>query len=251
MWEIATVVKHMLLPPIGALWIILLGVLLMRRRPGVARGLCLSGLLIIYALATPLLSVWLLRSVELPREAANLKEAQAIVVLGAGRGLVKDDSGAVIGGFASASSLQRARLGAELARAHALPVLIASGSPDGIAPSEAEVMRDSMQRDFNVAPRWIEARSRNTAENARFTAQALAPAKISTVMLVTHGYHMRRAKRLFEEAGLKVIAAPVQPMTGPFGFYWRGLIPNVGALNDSYLAMNEWTGLLAVTLRAI
>ena len=68
----------------------------------------------------------------------------------------------------------------------------------------------------------------------------LHTAGIGRIVLVTSAFHMPRAQRAFERAGLQVTAAP----TGYFGyadgrFEWPHLVPSGDALRISYLALRE------------
>lgn len=59
----------------------------------------------------------------------------------------------------------------------------------------------------------LEGKSRNTFENARFTADLLKPQKGQTFLLVTSALHMPRSVGLFRKAGFDVIACPVDYTT--------------------------------------
>jgi uncharacterized SAM-binding protein YcdF (DUF218 family) len=68
----------------------------------------------------------------------------------------------------------------------------------------------------------------------------LRAAGVEHIVLVTSAFHMSRARRAFERAGLQVVAAP----TGYFGyadgrFEWPHLVPSGDALRISYLALRE------------
>ena len=112
----------------------------------------------------------------------------------------------------------------------------------------AAVMRQTLKRDFDVPVRWVEAAARNTYENARFSAQLLKRANVRTIYLVTHAWHMRRAKASFQAVGIEVVAAPTRfaskptPRLGDF-------LPAARALEASHAAMYEWLGLLWYTWR--
>jgi uncharacterized SAM-binding protein YcdF (DUF218 family) len=101
-------------------------------------------------------------------------------------------------------------------------------------------MRDSLAADFNAPPRWVEGDSLNTRENAERAQALLAADSIRRVYLVTHAWHMPRARRAFEAAGLEVVAAPTgyTPIT-PSPMAW---VPSGHALRNTYLAMREWLG---------
>jgi uncharacterized SAM-binding protein YcdF (DUF218 family) len=60
----------------------------------------------------------------------------------------------------------------------------------------------------------VESRSRNTAENASFTARLMGPKPGERWILVTSAYHMPRAMSCFRAAGFTVEAYPVD-------YLWR------------------------------
>ncbi len=69
-------------------------------------------------------------------------------------------------------------------------------------------MAAALREVFGVPVRWLEGESRNTAENAHFSAAMLAGAGIERVALVSQAWHLPRASAEFERAGLEVVAAP-------------------------------------------
>lgn len=92
-----------------------------------------------------------------------------------------------------------------------------------------------------------EDRSRNTAENARFSYEVAAPTSAETWVLVTSAFHMGRALASFEAAGWgEIIPHPVDYRTGSFsdGIGWN-LSGNLKVLN---IAVKEWVGRLAYRL---
>ena len=107
----------------------------------------------------------------------------------------------------------------------------------------ADLMTLSLRQDFRVDVRWQERRSRDTWENARFSADILLPAGITSVYVVTHAWHMRRALLAFEGTGLRVTAAPT-PLLRPIHPSITDFIPSVGSLATAYFAVHEWVGLL-------
>ena len=205
------------------------------------------GVVLLYASATPWVAAWLLTSVLDQTAPTPAQAPQAVVILAGGRALEFDAEGAVKQARLGASTAERLFEGVRIAREKKLPILVSSGKPDGFDPAEAIVMRDVMLREFALTPRWVEAASRNTVENARFSAPLLKRDGIGSVILVTHGYHMRRARYLFEQAGLEVTPAPADPFSrAPFS--WRGLardlIPSPGALSVTFVACNESAGMV-------
>lgn len=101
--------------------------------------------------------------------------------------------------------------------------------------------------DLGVDPGRItlEEQSRNTDENARFTAALVHPQPGQKWLLVTSAFHMPRSMGLFEKAGFDVVAYPVAFRTlGPgHGTLWG----TDTAENFSFFstAAKEWVGLAA------
>src|SRR5262245_15977271 len=239
------VLAALVLPPIGPLLLAIAGALLLGRRPRLGRALLWSGLGLLVALSTWTVAGGLLRLVgdSQPVTLAQAKSAQAIVILGGGvRRNAPEFGGETVGHL----TLDRVRYGAMVARATGLPVLVTGGALSS-ARAEADVMRETLEREFGVPVRWTEDRSRNTHENAQFSAARLEKEGVKRVVLVAHGFDMRRARAEFIAAGLEVVPAPTF-VAADNSFELTDLIPNVGALQASYIALYE---LLANLVRVL
>ena len=89
-----------------------------------------------------------------------------------------------------------------------------------------------------------EDQSRNTAENAQFSFEAVGPAPGETWVLVTSAFHIGRALASFEAAGwVTMTPYPVDYRTGNFSeaIGWN-LSGNLEVLN---IAIKEWVGRFA------
>lgn len=109
---------------------------------------------------------------------------------------------------------RRVRRGVELYQQGLAPRLVVTGGPAPGGGTEAEVMA-AHARALGVPDGAIvrEDRSRDTAENARFSVAALCGGRRACrprVIVVSSPYHLRRAVRLFECAG-----ADPQPAATP------------------------------------
>lgn len=94
----------------------------------------------------------------------------------------------------------------------------------------------------------LEDRSRNTRENAKFTAEIVSPKPSERWLLVTSAWHMPRAVGCFRKAGFSVVAYPVDYRTaGPRDAYRINTLASDGLLEFD-LAVKEWVGLLAYRL---
>lgn len=230
------VLAALVLPPVGPLVLAIAGAALLGRRPRLGRALLWSGLGLLVALSTWTVAGGLLRLVDdsPPVTLAQARSAQAIVILGGGvRRNAPEFGGETVGHL----TLDRVRYGALVARATGLPVLVTGGAL-GSARSEADVMRETLEREFGVPVRWTEDRSRNTRENAQFSAARLEREGVKRVLLVAHGFDMRRARAEFTAAGLEVVPAPTY-VAGDGEFELTDLVPNVSALQASYVALYE------------
>lgn len=253
-WSLASIFKQSLLPPLMLGWVAVAGLLLLGRRPRLGRWLLGVSLALGYVAASPWFSEWLMRDFVLDRKPPAAAQPQAIVVLGGGRQLGFDPSGKAVYGTVAGETLERLMTGAQLQRLTRLPVLVTGGKPDGYDPPEGEVMQSSMERDFGVPVRWAEKASKNTVENARFSAPMLREAGVKTIFLVTSASHMRRARMLFEGYGFEVRPVFALYPLSPDGsmvpvktrppFRWRDLVPGMGALHKTYFACNELAGMV-------
>ena len=104
------------------------------------------------------------------------------------------------------SAFQRLHYGLWLSRQLQAPVMVSggSGSRQAGGPIEATVANAIAQRDYGVTLRWQEAASRDTRENARFSLRMLRKEGITDLLLVTHGWHMARSLRAFEEEAARI-----------------------------------------------
>lgn len=232
---IKAVIRSLVLPPAGPLILAVVGALLLRRRPRLGGFLLAVGLASLWMLATPIVADAVLRMAE-RYPAFDLAEptgAQAIVILGGGgeRMYAPEFKGPA----ADFELLERLSYGAYVARATQLPILV-SGTPN-----ETSAMRTSLSRDFGVATRWVDDQSRDTYENARFSARMLIPEGIRRIILITSSTHLYRAAQEYRGAGFEVTPAPAEVLaereTGPFRF-----IPGPAALMRSNRAIYELLG---------
>ncbi len=250
MFLLKKLIAALILPPAGPLLLALLGLWLTRAKSSQRdaqrwrwqhAGLWLAtlSLLGLLVLSLPFVGNALMAPLEPhpPITQAQLQRAQAIVVLGGGSYHSAPEYGGDTVGY---TTLERLRYGARLARQSHLPLLVTGGAPFGGRP-EAESMREALQSDFGVKVRWVEAMSRDTAENASLSAPMLKAAGITRIALVSHGWHLPRAIPLFEKQGLEVTPAPTAFSTGSPSLV-EDLLPR--AMVRSRQALNEYLGQL-------
>jgi uncharacterized SAM-binding protein YcdF (DUF218 family) len=164
-------------------------------------------------------------------------QAQAIVILG---GAAERLGAPEYGGEPAASQrlLERLNYGAFLARRTGLPVAVSGNRREALAMSAV------LARDSGIATRWVENRSRDTFQNAQFSAALLEPLGITRIVLVTSADHEWRAMHEFVSAGFSVVPAPVGLYVPP-EIDAGSFLPNAAALVYSSEALSELLGDLA------
>ncbi len=256
------VLSALLLPPLPLLLLMLLGAALARRRAFWGGLLLLAGAAGIWLSSTTSVGHWLQRQLLEPSRALSLQDLQqlqaprrgaglptgAIVVLGAGREGYAPEYGAP---NLPPLAMERLRYGLWLARETSLPLAFSGGTGHAQAtgPSEAEVAALIAARDFNRPLKWLDAGSRDTRENAAASVATLRAAGVTRIVLVTHGWHMRRSLRAFEQAiaatggGIMLQAAPMGLARDDSVAALRWLPSNSG-FNATRDALREYLGLL-------
>jgi SanA protein len=113
-------------------------------------------------------------------------------------------------GTPSTQLRRRVALAVALYDAGAAPRLLLSGGGEPV--SEAQVMADlATTAGVPTDALFCEATSRNTAENALYSASLLRELGLSRVVLVSSRAHLPRARWLFRLAGLRVVGSAGVP----------------------------------------
>lgn len=238
-----------LLEPLSiGLLILLVATIVAWRRPLAGWRPVLLAFILLYTLSTPYVADQLLWWLEpAPSDPTADKSGQAIVVLGGGTYFSAPEYGA---DTVRPNVLARLRYAVHLHRALGKPVLTSGGAPDGNPVPEAQLMKQVLQQDFRVPVEWTEETSRNTFENALQSSAVLKPAGVQHIYLVTHAWHMRRARVAFEHAGFKVIPAPTLFVTR-YKLTVLDFLPDARALHDSGVFFREGVGIGWYHLRAL
>jgi uncharacterized SAM-binding protein YcdF (DUF218 family) len=224
-----------LMLPAAPLLLAALGVLLIGRRPLLARTCLILGLGSLWLLSTPVVSDAMTRLAEQypPLELQDTARAQAIVILGGGgqRAFAPEYGGPA----AESLLLERLSYGAYIARKTGLPILVTG------LQIEAAAMQATLERNFGIDAHWVDGSAYDTFENARNSVRLLQPEGVNRVVLVTHATHMRRSVREFTAAGIEVVPAPVGILAerdpGILSY-----VPSVRALQRAHIAIHELLG---------
>jgi len=233
---------HKLLPelflPLGvSLMLLAFGLWRTRRWPVV------TAFLLLLVASNPLVAGVLMRLAEghaVRLAASDVPPADAIVVLSAGR-VVAPGSRPV----SEWVEADRFFGGLELWRAGKAPLLVFTRPPSvGLPENQTEGdLLASLARELSVPADRIllTAFVSNTADEARETATLLPQG--ARILLVTSAFHMPRARRQFEAAGLAVEPFPVDfRESARHGWTIMDIVPSPNTLGITHTALREWYG---------
>lgn len=251
------VLAALVLPPLPFFLLILIGARLILPRRGLGwlvillsmAGLWLSSCLGTgiwlnqFVLKTP--SALSVEGINELKTAVKDKQQIAIVILGGGEEALAPEYGVA---NLSPPSIERLRYGLWLSRETGAPVAFSGGLGWGMpdAQAEAQTAARIASRDFGQQIKWLEDRSHDTRENALRTVPLLKQAGITHIVLVTHGWHMPRAQKMFEQAAAG--AVKIQP--APMGLALRTMspaldwLPSPAGFTSVNRALHELLGLL-------
>lgn len=251
MFFVASKLLWLVMAPVNFLALCALaGVLIAGARPRTGRLLAGGAALLLLVLGVSPAGLALISPLEqrFPRPAPDALAPYGIIVLG---GAIDEEMTAAHGTLTLREGASRLTEALLLARRYpAARLFYTGGSADLLAPGDASHEAEDA-RAFWVAAGidplriGIESRSRNTDENARFSADILKPTPAQTWLLVTSAYHMPRSIGLFRKTGFRVVADPVDYRA--FGDARdRVVIPkSLVGLTIFDTALHEWIGLLA------
>jgi len=230
-----------LVPPNLFILLALVGVLAAWWRKPVGLAVATGAIGCLYLVSMPLVAGVLMRSTE---TIANGEPALptgtspgAIIVL-ATDARYNDGEPEAVGPL----TLERLAEAARQQRRLGLPILVSGGPPDHPETSLAALMSKALAEDFNVPVEWREDRSRNTFENASFSAAILRQAGIRSALVVAHPWDMARALWSFRAVGYPVVPLPTFENHG-WSIPALSFLPQIPALKDSYYALHELIGL--------
>ena len=251
MFFIASKLIGMLLRP--DTWIIIavaaVVLALLRGRHRRALSMAIATLVALLTLAIFPLGSLLLHPIEQRYAAAPaLSRVDGIIVLGGGE---DTRASAYWGQMQFNEAGDRFAAGLALAKRHPDAKLLFAGGSGALRDLGAEALSEAslaerffLDQGISSDRLLLEARSRNTAENARMSLAIATPGLGETWVLVTSAFHMPRAMRSFEAAGWpELIAWPVDYRTSRFkdDIGWD-LTGHLQVLNTG---IREWVGQLA------
>lgn len=176
-------------------------------------------------------------------------QGDVIIVMGGG---FYDGSPDLSGkGAPGPDTMQRMVTGARLQRRLGGPIIISSGNVFKTSGSTANVAKRFLI-DLGIPSQAVilENRSRDTYENALYCKAICDQEGFARPVLVTSGYHIKRALLSFQKVGLDPLPFPCALTTWPNKKNgWHSYLPTAGALKTTSAALHEWIGLIYYQMR--
>lgn len=209
------------------------------------------GAVTLYLASTPLVATWLAWTLErqtpfLPM--AEVPSAGAIVVLGGGQSAFVNGGGDLHWFMQHAAD--RFDRAIEAYQAGKAPLLAVGG---GVLAMEGEPRVGDFLRERAIQ-RGVPTEAVLTCGAVRFTTdegaeivRQLRERGVDTILLCTSGYHMPRARMVYEGLGMKVVPLPADFMTQGTAerFSPLLLVPRGIALGQTEACIKEWLGIVA------
>jgi len=246
--------------PLGFSCILIIAAILIVRNPYWQRLLLMIALGLLWISSTRWVAMGLVRSLEwqyLPPD--EIPNTEVVVLLGGGTEPVEEPRTIVEINSAGDRIIYTAWLYNQnkvekiLISGGLLDWTISGGTPAGDMAVILEML------DVPKEVLIIEDQSRNTYENALYSAEILQQLGVDKILLVTSASHMPRSVRLFEAQGLQVTALPTdftvtekswQDLTQlDIRVQILNLLPNAGFLSETTRALKEYLGIMIYSLR--
>ena len=214
------------------------GLIFRSRRAGLA-AICILTVCSLPVFSNKLIS-YLERDYSLLRP-ASAKNADAIIVLS---GMVRTIQGANGLDYEWTEASDRIFAGIDLIKENKAPVLVLTGGklPWSVGKPEGEYLRD-IAEEFGVPSDIIllTENVQNTDQEAKAVAKLLNK-DVPNIILVTSAFHMPRAQKVFETAGIVVSPFPVDFLSGAGNTKIMDFMPAAEAFKDTSFVVRELIG---------
>jgi len=209
-----------------------------------SRKISFTGIAILILCSLPILSSGLTAYLEEDyqlKSTSDVDTASAIVVLSGMVHTIKTKDGFA---YEWGGSVDRIFAGIDLFKENKAPSLILTGGklPWSVGKPEGEYLRDvaikyGIPKNHIILTENVE----NTDQEAKAVRKILSTDDLK-VILVTSAFHMPRAQKVFEAAGITVIPFPVDFISGAEKLTFMHFIPSAGAFNNTSFFVREMIG---------
>ena len=181
-------------------------------------------------------------------DASSAKTADAIVVLS---GMVRTTNGKNGLSYEWGEASDRIFAGIELIKKNKAPIMVLTGGklPWSVGKPEGEYLRDVAIK-YGVPNKNIllTENVENTDQEAKAVAELLNKAS-PKIILVTSAFHMPRAQKVFEAAGINIEPFAVDFLSGADKYTIINFIPSAKAFDQTSFFIKELIGRLYYNLK--
>lgn len=202
--------------------------------------------LLFYLTTVPLVGSTVIRSLESKHWPPANPQGDVIVVLGGGATL--DTPNFNWRGHLYGYSANRLLTGAQLYHKLKVPIVVSGGKVLETTGCEAQISK-AILMGLGVPEQqiYIDDKSLNTTENAKFTKALMAEHDFHQPILVTSAFHMERSVLQFKKFGVEVVPYPTDYQTNvEEHFAFHDVWPSAGAMEALSLSLKEYVGILVV-----
>ncbi|HID44813.1 MAG TPA: YdcF family protein [Chromatiaceae bacterium] len=230
--------------PLGFSILLLLIAWLLSWRGRIEAARVLVGVVIVllWVCATPRFANWIggtLESAFPPVPVASVPSADIVVLLGGMTNGVVPGTGRVD----LSGEVDRLLHAAALYKAGKAPLLLLTGgNARGYEPEAVSMKNTLLSLGIPEEAMVLERLSRNTRQNAEYSAQILKERGINRIILVTSAYHMGRARFEFDRFGLEVYPAATDYQVVESPQTVLDLLPQASALDSTTKSIKEYLG---------
>lgn len=234
--------------PLGLACVLIVAALILAKRRGLQRGALILALLVLWIASNRWVALGLARSLEqrcLPP--VEIPQVEVAVLLGGGTLPAEPPRQMVELNGSGDRVLYAAWLYQQGKVAH---ILLSGGLLDWETGKSTPAQDMAALLEMMGVPSealWLQTESRNTYEDAVYSARILKSKGVRRVLLVTSAWHMPRAVDLFQSQGVEVVPLPVDYTVTEAG--WRQLTQ--GDLQAQVLALVPSADNLALTSRML
>ncbi len=141
--------------------------------------------------------------------------------------------------------LSRLRYANLLAKELKLPILVSGGLSDISTTPEAVLMNQILVEEYDSAVRYLEPSSHHLKQQAQNIAKIFSQHKLTTMVLISQAWSMKRASKLMANEGLKVYPAAVGFVQRypNYSHKFTPYLPSMKGLSMSVTALQERIGL--------
>ncbi len=246
MFFILSKILEFLITPIVWIFVLLLLGILVKRQP-LKKRLLISSVVVLYFFSNDFISNEFMKAWEIPATVDSAVHGKYDVAIILGGMTAWDAKLNRVQFFHGSDRLMQALQLYKKGQVRKLLIDGGSGSIEGTNVEGPHIRNYLLSIGIPDTDIVLEPRSRNTHENATFAKHLLdSVAPNGRYLLITSGYHMRRAMGCFNKAGIHTLTYTTDRIAGPIKYDLDYMfIPDIYAFSSWQVLIHEWVGYIS------